>query len=494
MPKKLLLLPLAAALLLASCGGTSTPTPTTPPTTTTTDELLTSDGTATAARSFVLSAFKPGSAGAGLGAQSLQQQDTANLSERLRVVLSVERIKTGASAGQRRATVRVIWATPGVKLAGPLSLTLTDQQSRQTLRTKSSKLALSVTGSDFQTSKTLSTSSILRGNNLCARVGFTLTASSGPVFDTVAAPLEVCEDEAALDTTIKALTTAAAKAMNTRTSTALAPFKVQAFPGVLSFPSDSELKNLLGVSGDLLNESEALTLPAGLNEAQRSAVYALDFVRSSLDNKRDMLEMFGRVTNADPNKDPVWTRYQRNQKALEALAQTATVYGLPLRAYTWETAPGRTEAALVGLTSGGAFAVRTVRYGNAAPVEPPTDTSAWPLSTAVKTSASFGRGSLYVYFDHVRDGVNLSTTYSIAPALACGAAADGGAVWSGKVDKEGGSMYGWATAYADGIPTDDGLQVSYTVTISHPNDTARTFTGKLCAGEGLPTGGGDLFE
>lgn len=485
---KFLALPLAASLLLASCGGGSTPTTTSP--STGAGDSLTSDGTATAARSFVLDRAAP-LAAQSLNALSLRQQDTTSPEERLRISLNVERVKSGANIGQRRATARIIWAREGVKLSGPVTLTLFDRVNGQNIRQKKAALALNVVAPEFQAAKTFTTGSLTTGASLCARLSFGLSASSGVNFDNTAAPLEVCEGEDVFSTTIKTLSKAASKAQNTTETTALAPFKVVGFSGVRDMPDEATLRLMLGVPQGAIIKDE--TAESGLDPKNFAPTVFVKLTAlyyfSKPEGNKEYLPLFGDPNvPIDPSKNVTsqgaYKRLHDNSRAKDALVNLMQTYALPLRAYYWDVSAGRREVALVGLTSGGVFAIRTTRFSDPALDNP----FLWPLDTAALGWTAFYSNQLNVTVEHLRPFSDVDFAYSIRPALACGAAADGDNVRSGGEKITTPSISGLRLS-ADGVPTDDGLQVSYTINLS--NQGARhTLSGSMCAGDGAPIDGG----
>lgn len=482
---KFLALPLAASLLLASCGGGSNPT--TPSPSTGAGDSLTSDGTATAVRSFVLDRSAT-LAGQSLNSLSLHQQDTFDY-ERLRVVLNVERVKSGASQGQRRAAARIIWAQAGVKLSGPVTITLFDRSTGQTIRQKKAALALDVTASDFQAAKTLTTGSLTTGAGLCARLSFGFSTSSGVHFDNTAAPLEVCESQNDFTTTINTLTTAAKKAMNTTETVALTPFKVEGFSGMNDFPTGPQLRQMFGVPAnkDMTDETAAyITNPTLSKPSTLTLLAAINFFKKN-EGRNDYLPLFG-PEEVNPTKNltdyPQYKRLRANRRAQDALSSLVQTYGFPARSYFWDTDAGHREAVLVGLTAGGVFAIRTTRLKDL-PVQ--NGPQYWPLNSAWLGWTSFVENSFFITVAQLRYGSDVHLSYSVRPALACGAAADGAVVRSGTAETLNVTS-GGAGLSVDGVPTDDGLQVSYTV---HLVNAGQTFDlgGEMCAGDG-----GGVFE
>lgn len=183
---------LALSLALGACGGGGTTTPqpdtdTQPPVTDTPAPALPADAPqdATASREFELTAQQARAAVQGLG---LTEQ--ADLGERLRVVLSVSRSRTGTNAGKKRASAVFIWGS-SAKLAGTYALTLTDAGQTAPLKSSEGKLELAASGVDFQDKATKNTAYHVNTGLQCARL--TIASASGEANYSTAAPLEVCE-------------------------------------------------------------------------------------------------------------------------------------------------------------------------------------------------------------------------------------------------------------------------------------------------------------
>lgn len=196
---------LALSLALASCGGPTTPAPgtgTTPKPAPAPGTVADAPEDATAAREYVFSKRQTRAALQSLG---LGQLDAVDLGERLRVVLTVNRAKSGANIGKKKATATFIWGNQTVNLAGTYTLGVGAFGSTGALKATDGKLALAVKSPDFQAKASKSTAYVPDTGLLCARLTFNLGA--GPSAWSSNSPVEVCEGVSERNAEEKALTT-----------------------------------------------------------------------------------------------------------------------------------------------------------------------------------------------------------------------------------------------------------------------------------------------
>lgn len=198
---------LALSVALASCGGPTTPAPSTG----TTPKPAPAPGPgpvadapedATAAREFVFSKRQTRALAQSL---SLGPLDAVDLGERLRVVLTVSRAKSGANIGKKKATATFIWGNQSVNLAGTYTLGVGAFGSTGALKATDGKLALAVKSPDFQAKAGRSTAYVEDTGEMCARLTFNLSAGSNAWSSNT--PVEVCEGTGTRDAEEKALTT-----------------------------------------------------------------------------------------------------------------------------------------------------------------------------------------------------------------------------------------------------------------------------------------------
>lgn len=185
--KKLLLG--AGLILLSACGSPSTPAPTTTPTSPTTPADAPPD--ATVSKEFI---FNKRQTRAVLASLNLQPLDTVDLGNRLRVVLSVTRAKSGKNIGQKRASAVFIWGNQTVNLSGAYILGLGKTGELGTLTAYNGKMNLAVTYPDYQAKVTKNTPYSTELGELCARLTFNLKA--GAQVWSSNTPVEVCEGQA----------------------------------------------------------------------------------------------------------------------------------------------------------------------------------------------------------------------------------------------------------------------------------------------------------
>ena len=227
------LLPLLAALalLLAACGRAPETSTDTAPTTET-----------TATREFVFSKTQSRAVVQGLG---LHAQDAADLGDRLRVVLSVTRVRSGAKAGQKRASAVLIWGQEGVTLTGRTTLTIGPASTLTATTAVTGDVALTVKAPDFQVKRTRLTAPVPDTEPQCARFAFTL-AATGQSFSATT-PVEVCEGSGA-DAALAAVTRWSAPLLYTYQSTGASRFTAVPL-GAVTGPAD--VRAALGVGPDV---------------------------------------------------------------------------------------------------------------------------------------------------------------------------------------------------------------------------------------------------
>lgn len=348
------------ALLLTACGSPTTPTtpnPTTPNPTPTTRATLTEippqpgDIPAGALRVKVFTFRDPASARATIGAQqlsalNLQAQDlTAQDWERFRVVLAVTRSGSGASIGQKRATVRLIWGNASTPLDVRLHLGLTDA-SKTEVEEAESIFSLKVTPPDFQAATTRSTKYRTITGQACARLFLRLTPSvTGQEYTEV----EACEDSAEQQALVAALQKAASGLLYTHDSAAGAKFEWVSISNRADFTYDE----LLGT----------MNLPP-----------------SATPTTQDAAEFFAPLTALPAGESATWTAEQKAQATLArkyaALYKALqTAYGKTLKV-TRGMATGSRETILIhGQNAAGHSGMRTYRFLKVAGADPASSNS-----------------------------------------------------------------------------------------------------------------------
>lgn len=182
---------LALSVALASCGGPTTPNPSggTAPA-----PVLDAPEDATATREFV---FSKRQTRAALQSLNLGPQEAVDLGERLRVVLTVSRAKSGANIGKKKATATFIWGNQTVNLSGTYTLGVGRFGTTGALRAADGKLALAVKFPDFQAKSSKSTAYVPDTGEMCARLTFNLGAGTAAWSSNT--PVEVCEGTSARD-------------------------------------------------------------------------------------------------------------------------------------------------------------------------------------------------------------------------------------------------------------------------------------------------------
>lgn len=178
----------ALTLALASCGGPTTPAPSTGTTPTPQPAPAPAAEDATASREYV---FTKRQTRAALQSLGLSPLDTVDLGERLRVVLTVTRAKSGANIGKKKATATFIWGNKEVALSGTYTLGVGAFGTSGALKATDGKLALAVKSPDFQAKAGRSTAYVPDSGPLCARLTFNLGAGTSAWSSN--APVEVCE-------------------------------------------------------------------------------------------------------------------------------------------------------------------------------------------------------------------------------------------------------------------------------------------------------------
>lgn len=374
---KLSALVLGSTLLLASCGGGPTPDPDPKPepeqpvgdTSPVPSGTINRPADATAAGEFVITGeratalaqalrvgpFSKSLTAQNLSAQNMQPQAT---DAELRVLLAVTRATSGTSAGKKKAVATFVWGNQAEQITaknlnpangGPaVTLDVYPQATPAALQTFKGALGLKVEAPNFQDKTTKSSPYIADIGITCARLVVNLTTlpnSADPkeggvpggytpyLFNTSAAPLEVCEGQTEKDAEKVALEKAIAGLMYTRDSAAAAPWAFTRYEGE-------------GVmTRNRLLELEKLPLDSAVT------VQTVTEFFTPLENPGATGGTYEEVKAAQA----VARKYTALRKQLQAYYQNLNVYRV-------KVANGRETIYVVGNNGFGAGGVKTVRF------------------------------------------------------------------------------------------------------------------------------------
>lgn len=250
--KKQFLGALALSLALASCGGGTPPTTGAKPAPTpqpapAPSPIADLPDDATAAREFLFSKRQSRQLAQAL---SLSPQDTVELGDRLRVVLTVNRAKSGQNIGRKKASAVLIWGNQTVPIKGNVTLGLGLAGESRALKTTAGKVALEVERPNFQDKFTKSTGFVDDTGRMCARFAFDL-AAAGQVFS-APAPVEVCEGDTERDAAQVALEKFSKGLPYSYQSAGSAAWTFTRWDGEKALPTPAQFLPLAGLPADAL--------------------------------------------------------------------------------------------------------------------------------------------------------------------------------------------------------------------------------------------------
>ena len=401
---------------------------------------------------------------------SLQPLDVAQLGDKLRVVLNVERVQTGANAGKKRASVKVIWGNKTDTLSGQADVTLTREDTGALVKGKAAKAALNVVYPNFQDVGTYTTTPAPMPVPTCASVALHLTSSSGKIFDNRAAPLVVCEGLSQSETERNTMKAAAAQGLNVVGTVAAGKFQFVSFDNQATLPTPSELGALLGIDGSTIKDETLTYYPNQQIAPWNIAVTFLFSIKPppGFDREVDILYHYDIYHQ---------TIAKTIKKGNIALANSFKMFTSPLKAYTYQNGQGKIEAYLLGVSSRGVIGIKTTRF-----LAPPPLTYAQKLklsdikfnwSQYVDDGSSTANPGYYSasFYDVPPDAIG-NGEYTIQMDTDCGAPTNSAPLQTGALAYDG---FGGTTGYiaVSGLPNVYGMSIKTQINFSKSSQTIK---------------------
>lgn len=368
---KLLALALVSSVMLASCGGgdkTTPPTTTTPPTDsgTVSGGTITKPADATAAGEFVItgeraiaaaSVLRVGPfANSGLSAQDIKAQA---IDAELRVLVAVTRSTSGTNAGKKKAVATFVWGNQSEQITAngadatlnpAVTLDIYPQGNAAMSQTYKGSLDLKVVAPDFQDKTTRSGVYVNDSGPMCARLVVDLKSlpnSADPkkptpngytpyLFNTTAAPLEVCEGDTEKQAEFAAITKYSNAVQFNYQSAASAPWTFERFEGEAAVPTAARLIQLENLPANAAVNTQAVS------------------------------DFFGPLEALPAGDSATWTT---EQKAAAATARKYTslrkqlgYYYQGLTVYRVDAGNGRENIYIFGKNGWGVGGIKTIRF------------------------------------------------------------------------------------------------------------------------------------